>query len=118
MTLSEKQVEVKAKAAELSEKLKVVVHPLTMVADLDKGDFVVGYIKEPNRVAKARSIDKVNMGQASFAYSDLLELCLIKEESDPRITSESPDCDKFNLGACKFCGDLLVYSIDLTEKKN
>lgn len=118
MTLSEKQVEVKAKAEELTTKLGVKVHPLTMVADIDKGDFVIGYIKEPARLAKARAIDKVNMGNASFAYMELLEACLIDAESDPRIKNESPENDKYNLGACKFCGDLLLLAIDVTEKKN
>jgi hypothetical protein len=65
-----------------------------MLKDSQASEFVIGYIKEPTRLSKMRAIDKVNTGQASFAYQELLESCLIKEESDALILSEKAENDK------------------------
>lgn len=116
--IADKSVEVKAKAEQLSAKLGIKVHPFTAIIDSQASDFVIGYVKEPGRLVKMRAMDKVNMGQASFAYQELLEACLIKEESDERITSERSENDKYNLGCAEFCGKMLIIATDLTEKKS
>jgi len=113
-----KAIEAKAKAAELSTKLGVKVHPITFIVDAQASDFVIGYIKEPGRLVKMRAMDKVTMGQSSFAYQELLEACILKDVSDERILSEKSENDKYNLGAANFCGSLLIIASDLTEKKN
>ncbi len=117
--IAEKNIEVLAKAEELTTKLGIKVHPITFIVDSQASDFVIGYIKEPSRLVKMRAMDKVSLGQSSFAYLELLESCIIKDESDPRILSEKPENDTYNLGASKFCGNLLVIATDLSDiKKN
>ncbi len=115
--IAAKAEEVKQHAAELSARLGVKVSPVTFIVDGQASEFIIGYVKEPTRLTKMRAIDKVNQGQASFAYQELLESCLIKEESDARILSEKPEHDKYNLGAAQFCGNLLVMATDLTDTK-
>lgn len=116
--------EVKCKAAELSDKLGVKVHPLTFInrvkGEEDKEEseeLVAGFVKEPGRLNKSRAMDKVSMGMPSVAYAELLEACLIKEESDPRLYSKASENDKYVLGAEQFCGGLLIISQDVTEVK-
>lgn len=74
-----------AKAKQLSEKYSVKVHAL-MVYDKE-GKPVIGFLKEPNRPTKMMALDKT-LTSPSSAGSTLLEACLIKEESDPRIDKE------------------------------
>lgn len=91
--------EIQQKADELSQRLGVKVHPLVFVTD-DTEEQVVGYMKEPTRVVKMRAYDKAISGSQSFAGEELLEVCLVKDESDKRILSEDPANDALHLGAC------------------
>lgn len=109
--------EIKAKAEELSEKLGVKVHPMTF-RGVDDNDLVVGFVKEPPFLVKARAMDKTYGGMGFTAGVEIMEACLIKEETDPRIVSGLSRDDNYRMGAAKFCGDLIKYSVDLTEKKN
>lgn len=107
----------KEKATELTEKLGVKVHPMVFYTTAGSDDLVIGFVKEPNRLVKARAMDKVQLGQFSDAYADLLTICLVKEDSDHRITSESSENDKYYFGATKFCGGMLKLSLDQAEEK-
>lgn len=109
--------EVKAKAEELSEKMGVKVLPMTFRGN-DENDLVVGFLKEPPFLVKARAMDKMYAGMSFTAGMDIMEACLIKEETDPRILSPLPINDTYKLGAIKFCGELVTYRVDITEKKN
>ncbi len=115
--IAEKNIESAAKAVELTKKLGVKVHFMSFITDPQASDFVVGFVKEPSRLVKARAIDRVKQGNPSLAYQELLEIVLIKEESDPRITSEASENDKYNLGACEFCGGLLIIAVDTNDTK-
>lgn len=105
--------EVFEKAEQLTKIYGVKVHPFLL---RDDDIEVVGYVKEPSRLAKYRYLDKAMTGAMSAA-SELLEICLLKEESDPKITSEASENDKYNIGAATFCASLLNISSD-TLKKN
>jgi hypothetical protein len=90
--------EIAAKAIELTAKHNVKVTPFYFV-DEGTGEKIVGYLKEPIRLVKQRAMDKMLMG-ASGAGEDLLTVCLIREESSPRILSELSEDDSVFLGSC------------------
>jgi len=100
------------KAQQLSTRFGVKVHPFLLK---NGDDQVIGYVKEPSRLSKYRYLDKAMTGAMSAAL-ELLEVCLIKEESDPRITSEAPENDIYNIGAATFCASLLNIATDSLKK--
>jgi hypothetical protein len=107
--------EINAKAEELTKSHGTKVHAFTALNGTED-DKVVAFIKEPSRLIKSRAMDKTYGGMGFTAGGEMLEACIIKEESDPRILSEAPEYDKFYLGAAKFCADLLIISTDNTKK--
>lgn len=125
--------EVIDKAAELTKSLGCIVHPITFVnytedqvtkikagEDIsdDETDIVYGFLKEPSFLVKARAMDKVYNGMGFTANLEILEACIIKDQTDPRMMSEVAPNDKFKLGAAKYAGELLLIAKDQTEKKN
>jgi len=90
--------EVEARAAELTGLLKVKVTPFVFVNEDDQS-LVVGFFKEPNRIQKMYAFDKL-VTMPSQAGAELLDACIIKEESDPLIWAEAQDTDDYYIGAC------------------
>lgn len=116
MTGAEINTQAEAKALELEKALGLFkVHPLVF-KDEPTGEWIVGYVKEPDRIHKKRILDKSVMGSVTAA-SDCLDIILIKEYSDPRIYSEDQRFDDINLGATMACYDLIKYKVN-TFKKN
>lgn len=111
--------EMAAHAAELTKKHGANVTPILFYdqADENQTDPLKGYLKEPNRLAKLRILDKSSQIGDFSASAEMIDLCLIKEESDPRIYSEAPENDKFFLGACYRCQQLITMSFDQIKKK-
>jgi hypothetical protein len=111
--LREVSVEVDLKAAELTEKLKVKIHPFSFFSG-DK--FVIGYMKEPNRLDKMRAIDLFDASRTQ-AGDYLLRTSLIHEESDKDILDENPKNDTIYLGAISFAIQILQISTEQLKKK-
>jgi hypothetical protein len=105
------------KEKELSAKHGCKVHAMKFKGDRSDEDWAIGFIKEPLRIVKARAMDKMLMGQGFSVGAEIVEACLLKEESDPRILSEAPENDKYALGAEKFATDLIALSLDQSKKK-
>ena len=106
-----------AKAHEIEKILKLYkVHPLVF-KDEKTGEFIVGFIKEPERIVKHRILDKTVTGSVSAA-AECLEIILIKEYSDARIYSEDPENDDINLGAVMACLELIKYKVNTFKKKS
>jgi hypothetical protein len=103
------------KAVELSQQLGVKVHAIVFKEDADSTE-VVGFIKEPSRAVKLAVLDKSVMGGFSAA-AEMLDLILLKEHSDPRISSERSEDDKINLGAVMAAFDLVKFSTNTLKKK-
>lgn len=114
-TAQKLQEAVECKAAELSAKHGVTVHPVIFKVEGDSGD-VVGYIKEPPRFVKLRVMDK-GLTQPISAASEVVDAYLIKEESDARIYSEAAENDKFYLGAVLEAYNLVKLSVNQFKKK-
>lgn len=107
------QEQIQQKADELSQQLNVKVHPLVFV---DGDEQIVGYITEPNRVTKLRVLDKGMISPISAA-AELLEVILLKDESDSRILSDKPENDKIYMGAVMECYNTIQVSINQFKKK-
>lgn len=86
------------KAEELSIQHKCKVNPLYF--QVNGGEPVVGYFKEPPRAVKLHIMDKLTAQQSNSAAATALEAYLIREESDSRIWDEKPENDAYNLAAC------------------
>jgi hypothetical protein len=107
--------ELQARADELSVVHSVKVIPMAFEEE-GNSERIVGFIKEPNRITKLRMMDKSVMG-AFTAAAEILEACLIREESDPRIFSEKAEHDKIYMGAVMACYDTVKYSVSTFKKK-
>lgn len=103
------------RADELSKQLNVKVHPIVFKENADAEE-VVGYIKEPSRAVKLAVLDKAFMGGFNAA-SEMLDIILLKEYSDPRIYSENSEDDKYYLGAVAAAFELVKFSTNTLKKK-
>ncbi|KAA2242802.1 hypothetical protein F0L74_09750 [Chitinophaga agrisoli] len=107
--------QVQARAEELEKVHGCKIHPLVFMTE-EGGEQIVGYMKEPPRIVKLRVLDKSITGPMTAA-SECLESVLIKEASDPRILSESPENDKVFLGACVAATKIIELSTNQFKKK-
>ncbi len=105
--------EIHARVEELTTKLGVKVVGMTINKD---GDEAVMFLKEPNREAKRAIMDKM-MTSPTAAGQLYLEATLIKDQSDPRISSSSPEHDAIVLGAEVACIPLIeIYQAEIKKK--
>jgi hypothetical protein len=107
------------KAAQLTETLKAKgvfkVHPIVF-RDEKTSDVITGFVKEPSRMAKMAVMDKALMGSFS-AVEEILDSVLIKEESDPRMWSESQEFDDIRMGLVMAVYNLIRYKSNTLKKK-
>lgn len=113
--LTKEQIEAKAK--QLSEQLGVKVTPMEFYTDEAKTDQIVGFLKDPPRLAKIRALDSATITGAYSSGEQLLEVCLIPEASDPRISSQLPEYDAVYIGACYAASELVQLLRDQFKKK-
>lgn len=104
------------KAAELSKREGVKVTPLLFYFRGNESDPVIGYLKAPNRLAKIRIMDKTEQTGNYSAAAEMIDFCLLKAESDPRITNESPEYDDLYMGCVVACQSLISASINQIKK--
>jgi len=107
--------EVALKAKELSAKHGAVVHPIVFKVE-GSDDEVIGFMKEPPRFVKLRVMDK-GLTSPITAASEVVDAYLIKEESDSRIYNESPENDKYYLGATLEAYNLVTLAVNQFKKK-
>lgn len=107
--------QIAAKAEELEKKFGVKIHPIEFYNDDDGEDQILGFIKDPPRHVKLGVLDK-SLVSPITAASELLEACLIKEESDERILSERPESDRIYLGATMAALGIVRYTTDQYKK--
>jgi hypothetical protein len=103
------------KAQSLTDELKTKVHPLVFSVETD-ADPVVGFIKEPSRAVKLAVMDKYAMGFYS-ACSQALDAIILKEHSDPRITSERSEDDLYYMGAVYAVSEMIQFAANHVDKK-
>lgn len=111
------------KGKELSKQFNVPVHTMVFYGKDAKGNYdpqelIVGYLREPSFLIKARAMDKSLLGMGFTAAIEILDSCLIKESSDPKILCELPGQDTYRLGAAEFCRNKILIALDQAEKKS
>lgn len=107
--------EINEKAKALSESRGKPVEAFTFYGE-DETDLVVGFIETPSRRIKLLVADKM-MSSPMTAGAELLDMCLIKEESDARIYTEKPENDQFYLGAIQEVLNTVRVSQNQLKKK-
>jgi hypothetical protein len=113
MTIDEATAEATTKAAELTKELGYTVEPLILKSG---EDIVVGFLKIPNREAKRAVLDEL-MKSPTSAGKIYLECALIKEKSDPRISSNSSEHDAIVMGAEMACiPKIELYQSEVKKK--
>ena len=109
------QEEIELKASELSIKHGAKVHPIVFQIKGSE-DQIIGYLKEPPRFVKLRIMDKAMESPVS-ADSEIIDAYLIKEESDSRIYSESPENDEYYMGAALEAYSFIRFAANTFKKK-
>jgi hypothetical protein len=110
---------VEAKAIALAEEYKCFkVHPIVFKADPNdpNSEEIIGYIKEPSRMAKMAVMDKSVIGGYG-ACEEILDSVLIKEHSDPRFSSESQEFDDIHMGLVMAVYNLIKFKTNTLKKK-
>ena len=108
-------IEIEEKAKELSVEYKCEVTPIVF-KDADTTESVIGYVKEPTRMVKLRMLDKAAVGGFTAA-GEVFEACLLKEESDPRFSSEKSEDDKIYFGGVLEMYNKVQFSVNQFKKK-
>ena len=108
--------DVKDKAEELSKREGVKVTGILFYQGGNVHDPIKGYLKEPTRTAKLRIMDKSDQSGNYSAGAEMLEFCLLKADSDPRLSSEAPQYDDIFMGAVLAAQGLIQASINQVKK--
>lgn len=107
---------IEAKRLELEAKHGKKVYPLDLKDG--KGDQAIGFCLEAERITKMRVLDVAAMKESpTEAGALLLNATLIKEESDPRILSDSPEHDEIHIGAVMACMERVGFWQNQFKKK-
>jgi len=111
--LTEKQIEDKAIA--LSKQYDNKVTPIVITDE--EGAQVIGYLQQPSYNVLMYVIDAYMDKQVSKAAETTLQDCLLREESDPRILSESRKDAKIKASFASACMKLVTPLVDEYKKK-
>lgn len=107
------------RAIELSQKFGCKVYPILFYAEgdmLTQADPIIGYLKEPARLTKLRIIDEGSKRGEMEVAAELLEIALLKEESDHRLSSQSQEYDEIYMGAC-LAASLQIIRVAINQIK-
>ena len=116
--LTPKEIEgYEAEAAELAKKYGVSKVHVYVGVDPETDERVVGFMKEPNYLQKIVTLDKIATVGIFVAGDELREAITLREESDPRTYSETPDCDVYRLGMVGTCVPIVNVIQNSFKKK-
>jgi hypothetical protein len=107
-------IELEKKAKELSLKFNCEVQPIVFNKD---GEDIVGYIKTPSRLVKARTMDSAATTGTISAAGTLFDAILIKEESDSRFSSEKSCDDDIYFGGALAAFGTIEILVNQFKKK-
>lgn len=107
---------IEVKAEQLSKALNCTVKPLVFV-DAETKEEVVGFVKEPDRLLKLRMLDKSQQDGAFSFAAQVYDSILLKEESDPRLSSLDSKYDRYYLGGVMEAYKMVEISINNFKKK-
>ncbi len=111
---SQEEIEAKAEQLSIREGRKII--PFVFEDDNTK-EQIVGFLRNPDRLTKTRILDKMMSIGMVTAASELLEIALLREDSNPRILSAQEGDDEIYLGAAMACFNFIKASDNLFKKK-
>jgi hypothetical protein len=114
--IAEHNAMAKEKAEQLSIREKSKVTPILFYQNGNASDPIIGYLKHPTRVAKVAIMDKSDQAGNFSAGAEMLNICLLKADSDPRLSSEAEQYDDVYMGAILAAQDLIKASINQIKK--
>jgi hypothetical protein len=114
--MAENNTKAKAKAEELTRREGAKVTPILFYHNGNLSDPIVGFLKEPSRLAKIKILDKGDQAGSYSANAEMLSLCLLKADSDMRLSSEAPQYDDIYMGALFECNNLIKVSLNQIKK--
>lgn len=111
--------ELQARAEQLSkENNGAEVIPVYYIDPVDpiNGTPIVGFLKEPNRMTKTAIADEITKSpwRGNLAA---LQACLMKDVSDPRLSSDKREYDAIALGAGETAAQFVRIAINQLKKK-
>ena len=113
MNIDEATAEATTKAAELTKELGYLVEPLILTHG---ENVVVGFLRQPAREAKRAILDEM-MKSPTSAGKLYLECALLKEKSDPRLSSSASEHDSIVMGAEMACiPKIEIYQSEVKKK--
>ena len=116
---AERMREIEKKAEELKVKHNAFkVYPIVFNDPSTHLIEAVGYLKEPSLQAKLAVMDIAGQGQTFSSAAQILEVCLIREESDPRLISIEPQNHMYYLGAVNEASKLVKMFTNQFKKKS
>jgi hypothetical protein len=115
-TIEEFRTRAESKRKDIEELLKCKV--FAFCYSFSEEDFGMIFIKEPDFRTEKIALDMAPRSMMD-AGEFILDSCIVKEESDPRIWCEDAESlhKKQRIGAIISCRDLVTYSLDIIKKK-
>ena len=112
----EAEKDAKETAERLTTEKGFSVSYMVLQGGKDKNDFVLMYLQNPSREAKRTIMDEI-MKSPTSAGRLYIECALLKEDSDPRVSSSLAENDAIVMGAELACVPLIeLYQTDIKKK--
>jgi len=109
--------EFEAKATELAKKYGVTKVHVYVGIDSETDERIVGYIKEPSYIQKIFTLDKIATGGMFAAADSLLDILVLREESDPKTFESVPAFENYKLGMVGTCVGIIEVVQNSFKKK-
>ena len=111
-----KMLGIKAKQDELEAKFKVPIFPIVCRNGAAEKILAVGYLKKPGIQAQMAYMDL--SARSPFSAGEvILDICILKEDSDPRLYTRSDENSEFYLTAVSEAGAMIQMYVNLFKKK-
>lgn len=108
-------MDLEQRVKELSVKHNCTVMPIVF-KDGETDEEIIGFIKEPSRMVKLRTMDKATISPIT-ASAELFEAILLKEDSDERFSSEKSENDKYYIGGAMEAYKTVQVAVNQFKKK-
>jgi hypothetical protein len=97
----------------IHSKITGRVIPIILVHE---GELVIGYLKEPQRIAKLEIMDAQMLGRGLMQCSNLVPSLLIEGVSDHRLSSWDPQYDSLYMSVALIIYNEVQFQINMSKK--
>ncbi len=107
------------RAKELQDKFGRRVEHMLIKNDIDgDNEWILGYLKDPPRPLKMEALDRITKEGEFKSGEYILSISLIREESDPILSSGDYKYEDILMGAFYASQKILKINLDVASKKN